>query len=49
MISYLGVPLRPNPTMSHDVFKTARAERAKYPLSEGRYKLEEARHTIESW
>lgn len=31
----------------HDIFKTARAERAKHPLAEGRYKLEEARREIE--
>lgn len=33
----------------HDIFKTARAERAKYPLTEGRYKLEEALRAIKRW
>jgi hypothetical protein len=33
----------------HDIFITARAERAKYPLTKGRYKLDEARHAIEDW
>jgi hypothetical protein len=33
----------------HDIFNTARAERAKYPLTKGRYKLDEARRTIEDW
>jgi hypothetical protein len=33
----------------HDIFKTARAERAQYPLTEGRYKLEEALRAIKRW
>lgn len=33
----------------HDIFNTARAERAKYPLTKGRYKLDEAKHAIEDW
>jgi hypothetical protein len=33
----------------HDIFNTARAEHAKYPLTKGRYKLDEARHAIEDW
>ena len=33
----------------HDIFNTARAERAKYTLTKGRYKLDEARHAIEDW
>ena len=39
----------PSPTTCHDVCDTARAERAKYPLTEGRYKLEEALRAIERW
>ena len=39
----------PTPTTCHDIFITARAERAKYPLTKGRYKLDEARHAIEDW
>lgn len=31
----------------NDIFNVARAERAKYPLTEGRYKLEEAKRAIE--
>jgi hypothetical protein len=38
----------PSPTC-HDVFNTARAERAKYPLAKGQCKLEEAERTIERW
>ena len=30
----------------HDIFKIARAERAQYPLSAGRYKLREAKNRI---
>lgn len=33
----------------HEAFNAARAERAKYPLSEGRQKLREAQHTIDRW
>lgn len=33
----------------YDAFNTALAERAKYPLSEGQYKLEEAERTIQRW
>lgn len=33
----------------HDIFNTALAERAKYPLTEGRYKLEEALLAIGRW
>jgi hypothetical protein len=33
----------------HDIFNTARTERAKCPLTEGRYKLEEALRAIERW
>jgi hypothetical protein len=36
----------PSPTTCHDVCETARGERAKYPLSAGRYKLEEAENRI---
>jgi hypothetical protein len=39
----------PTPTTCHDVCETARGERAKYPLTEGRYKLEEALRAIERW
>ena len=39
----------PSPTTCHDVCETARGERAKYPLSAGRYKLEEALRAIERW
>jgi len=33
----------------HAMFNAARAERAKYPLTEGRYKLDEAVHMIDRW
>lgn len=33
----------------HDIFNTARAERAKYPLTSGQYKLDEAIKTIDRW
>jgi hypothetical protein len=33
----------------HHTFNTARAERAKYPLTSGRQKLQEAQDTLESW
>ncbi len=36
----------PSPTTCHDVCDTARGERAKYPLSAGRYKLREAENRI---
>lgn len=36
-------------TTCNDNFNTARAERAKYPLSEGRYKLRVAQDTINHW
>jgi hypothetical protein len=36
----------PTPTTCHDVCDTARGERAKYPLSAGRYKLREAEDRI---
>lgn len=32
-----------------DIFNTAWAERAKHPLPSGRYKLDEAMHTIDRW
>ena len=39
----------PQPTTCHDIFNAARAQRTKYPLSAGRYKLDEARHAVEDW
>jgi hypothetical protein len=33
----------------HHTFNTARVERAKYPLTSGRQKLQEAQDTLESW
>lgn len=36
----------PSPTTCHDIFTAAQAERTKYPLNSGRYKLEEARRAI---
>jgi hypothetical protein len=33
----------------NDAFKTALADRAKYPLTQGQYKLTEAMETIRSW
>lgn len=33
----------------HDIFNAARAERAKYPLTHGQYKLAEAVHMIDRW
>lgn len=33
----------------HDIFNAARAERAKYPLTEGQYKLDEAIRMIGRW
>ena len=37
------------PTTCHDILDAARAQRTKYPLTKGRYKLDQARHTIEDW
>jgi hypothetical protein len=37
------------PTTCHDILDAARAQRTKYPLTKGRYKLDEARHTIDRW
>lgn len=37
----------PTPTTCHDIFNAAQAERAKCPLTSGKYKLEEARQTID--
>jgi hypothetical protein len=37
------------PTTCHDIFNAARAQRAKYPLASGLYKLREAEHAIEDW
>lgn len=39
----------PIPTTCNDIFNAARAERAKYPLSAGRYKLREAEDTLNAW
>ncbi len=39
----------PTPTTCHDIFNAARAQRAKYPLASGLYKLREAEHAIEDW
>ncbi len=39
----------PTPTTCHDIFNAARAERAKYPLTHGRYKLREAEHALGRW
>lgn len=36
----------PSPATCHDIFNAARGERAKYPLSAGRYKLKEAEDRI---
>lgn len=33
----------------HDIFNAARAARAKYPLTSGQYKLDEAMHLIDRW
>lgn len=33
----------------HDLFNAARAKRAKYPLTHGQYKLDEAVHRIDRW
>ena len=37
------------PTTCHDILDAARAQRTKYPLTRGRYKLDGARHTIDRW
>lgn len=37
----------PSPTTCHDIFTAAQAERAKCPLTSGKYKLDEARQTID--
>ena len=37
------------PTTCHDILDAARAQRTKYPLDSGLYKLREAEHTIEDW
>lgn len=37
----------PSQTTCHDIFTAAQAERTKYPLTAGKYKLEEARQTID--
>jgi hypothetical protein len=39
----------PQPTTCHDIFNAARAQRTKYPLTKGRYKLREAEHAVEDW
>jgi hypothetical protein len=39
----------PQPTTCHNIFDAARAQRTKYPLTRGRYKLDGARHTIDRW
>lgn len=36
----------PIPTTCHDIFNTARAKRAAHPLTEGRFKLDEAQNRI---
>ena len=39
----------PTPTTCHYIFAAARTNRSKYPLTHGRYKLDEALHSIEDW
>lgn len=39
----------PSPTTCHEIADVARANRTKYPLSAGRYKLKEAEDTLNAW